>query len=123
MTDSPLALAFLGDAVFELYVREAALAEGDLPVRKLNEYTERFSGAVKQAALLDLLVPLLTPEEADIVRRCKNAKPRRIPASCSAAEYCKATALEGLFGSLWQSGRQERLQELFAAVCRRHTDS
>jgi ribonuclease III family protein len=106
---SPSALAYLGDAVYELYVRRRYL----LPPRRQKDYHNQVVACVKaeaQAHFLQILLPQLTPNEQEIQRQGRNAAtggPKRL----SAAIYQQATALEALLGYLYLSDRA-RLQEL-----------
>lgn len=111
----PLSLAFLGDAVFELMIRERALSLVTPHVDKLNKYTKRYSKAETQAKITDVLVgeELLSEEELRVLKRGRNAKSSSVPKSCSPIEYRKATALEALFGYLYLKGETKRLSELF----------
>ena len=110
---SPLALAFLGDAVFDLLVREQLLLEANRPVKKLHEQAAKRVNAKDQALATQKLFPLLTEEEAVILRRGQNAKPGHVPPGCTREEYARATALEAMFGWLWLSGKFERARQLF----------
>jgi len=112
---SPLALAFIGDAVFDLLVRGALLEQPARPQRQLHRESARLVNARAQAELAKKILPLLDEEEADIFRRGKNAKPGHIPRGFTRAEYALATALEALFGWLWLNGKWDRARELFAA--------
>ncbi|MCL2530872.1 MAG: ribonuclease III [Oscillospiraceae bacterium] len=109
---SPLALAFLGDAVFDLLVRESLLMQANRPAGDLHNLATAQVNARAQAALAQRLLPQLSEEEAGVFRRGKNAKPGTLPQSCSPQEYALATGLEALFGWLWLRGEQERAQEL-----------
>ena len=113
---SALALAHLGDAVFELLVRTELCAAGIPKNGSLHRETVARVCAPAQAALADRLLPLLTEEEAGFYRRGRNAHVHAIPKNASAAEYSKATGLEALFGALYLLGRSERAEELFAAT-------
>jgi len=113
---SPLALAFLGDTVFDLLVRERLLLEANRPPGKLHQAATAQVNCRAQAACYEALVPLLTEAEADTLRRGKNAKPGHIPAHQTREDYAKSTAVEALFGWLWLRGEFERARELFA-VC------
>ena len=110
---SPLALAFLGDAVFGLLVRESLLLEANRPAGELHRLATAQVNAQAQARLARALLPRLTEEEAAVFRRGKNAKPGTVPQSCSATEYALATGLEALFGWLWLRGEFERARELY----------
>jgi len=113
---SPLALAFLGDAVFDILVREQLLLEANRPVRDLHRESARQVNAGEQARAMLKLAPLLTEEEAAVLRRGRNAKPGHVPPGCTREEYARATALEALFGWLWLSGRFDRARELFGIL-------
>ena len=113
---SPLALAFFGDTVYDLLVRQALLREANRPPGKLHQAAKERVNCRAQAAAFQALSPLLTPEEADILRRGRNAKPGHVPPRQSREDYAKATAVEALFGWLWLCGRTERARELFEAV-------
>ena len=109
---SPLALAFLGDAVFDLLVRESLLVQANRPAGDLHKLATTQVNARAQAELAQQLLPQLTDEEAAIFRRGKNAKPGTLPQSCTPKEYALATGLEALFGWLWLRGEQARAREL-----------
>ena len=108
-----LALAHLGDGVYELLVRSYLCTRGDKTVLKLHNDTVSLVKATTQAALMDKILPLLTEEEQDYFRRGKNSHTHGAPKSASPKEYAKATGLECLFGALYLLGRTDRLNELF----------
>ena len=106
------ALAYLGDAVFELKVREMLLAQGARPVDALNQAARRYVTATAQAAMYHRIAPLLTDEEQAILRRGRNLHGgRKMP---NIADYRHATGLETLFGYLHANGMHTRLAEVFA---------
>ncbi len=117
-TSSPssLQLAFLGDAVYELYVREHVLAEISGHVDKLNKASKKLSMAVTQAKIADLLVKeeRLSEEELSVFKRGRNAKSASLPKSCTPAEYRKATGLEALMGYLFLTDQKDRINELLS---------
>jgi len=113
---SPLALAFLGDTVFDLLVREELLREANRPPGKLHLAAKEQVNCRAQAQLYEKLLPLLTEKEADILRRGKNAKPGHTPPRQSREDYAKATAVEALFGWLWLQGDFIRAKELFIKI-------
>ena len=113
---SPVALAFMGDAVFELMVRRRLLLGGGMPAHKLHRQSVKKVSAVAQALAYDALLPQLTEREQDILRRGRNANTSRVPKSCSPEQYRKATAIEALFGYLYLSGEAMRLEELFGLI-------
>lgn len=110
---SSLGLAHLGDAVFELMVRSRLCLAGKATSRGLHRAAVGYVAAPAQAKAAEKLMPLLTPEEHDVFRRGRNAKPRTVPRSAARDEYQTATAVEALFGWLYLRGRTERLNELF----------
>ena len=112
---SPLALAFLGDSVYEILVREYLVREANRPAAKLHEQKIQLVCAAFQAQAIDRLLPLLTEEETAVYKRGRNAN-NTVPRHTSAQDYHKATGLEALFGYLHLLGEQERLEELFAAI-------
>ncbi len=112
---SPLALAYLGDAVYELYVREHILRTYNASPKMMNKAAVQYVSARSQAAMTENILPLLTEEEADIFRRGRNAHPASTAKNASVQEYRSATALEAVFGYLYLLGREERIRELLAA--------
>ena len=113
---SSLGLAHLGDGVFELMVRAWLCLHGKVKVKDLHRATVSYVAATAQAAAMERLLPLLTPEEADVYRRGRNTAPHSVPRAATRAQYQSATGLEALFGWLYLQGRTERLNELFEAV-------
>lgn len=112
---SPLALAFLGDSVYEILVREYLVREANRPAAKLHEQKIQLVCAAFQAQAIDRLLPLLTEEETAVYKRGRNAN-NTVPRHTSAQDYHKATGLEALFGYLHLLGEQARLEELFAVI-------
>ena len=109
---SPLALAYLGDAVYELEIREFLLRQGNASPKSLNDRAAYFAMARTQALLTDILAPHLTEAEADVLRRGRNASPNTVAKHATTADYHKATGLEALVGYLHLSGQHERVREL-----------
>ena len=110
---SPLTLAFVGDCVFELFVREKLVCQGNCPVKKLHQRSVEQVCASAQSRFSQKLFPLLTEEEQQVYQRGRNAHVNHVPKHASVADYHAATAFETLFGYLYLSGRIERLRELF----------
>lgn len=113
---SNLALAHVGDAVYELMCRTYLALEGRETNRSLHSATVAMVSANAQAAYAERLLPRLTPEEREIFRRGRNAKVNSVPHTSTYGQYHAATALEALFGYLYLMGRLERLNELFFAM-------
>lgn len=116
LAQSSLALAHLGDSVFELMVRSWLCTRGPSNVKKLHKATVGYVAAPAQAATAQKILPLLTQEEADVFRRGRNTAPHSVPRAASREEYQTATALEALFGWLYLQGKTQRLNELFAIM-------
>lgn len=117
---SPSELAFVGDAVYELLVREKLCDGTGRRLSQLHRDAISYVRADAQAQALELISALLTDEEADIVRRGKNAHKTAAPRGVAPKTYRAATALEALFGWLYLCGRLERLGELFETVRAAH---
>ena len=113
---NPLALAFVGDGVFELLVREKLCCESRLPVSALHRQAVEQVCARRQAEDGRRLQSLLTEEEQEVYRRGRNARVHHVPKNAAVADYHAATALEALFGYLYLQGKGERVHELFAAL-------
>lgn len=113
---SALALAHIGDGVFELLVRTELCAAGIPKNGDLHRQTVARVRASAQAEFVDRLLPHLTQEESSFYRRGRNAHVHGVPKNATAAQYAKATGLEALFGALYLLGRQERVEELFQTV-------
>ena len=112
---SPLTLAFLGDSVYEMLVRHKITLDGACPVRKLHNKAVEKVRASYQAAGVKAIEEMLTEEEADIIRRGRNAN-STVPKSSSVTEYRLATGLETLFGYLYLIGETDRIEELFEVI-------
>ena len=106
---SPLALAFIGDSVFDLVIKSVIVEKANCQVNKLQNKTSKIVRATTQALIVDALKDVLTEEEANIYRRGRNAKPYTKAKNASYSEYCKATGLEALVGYLYLKGDTERI--------------
>lgn len=122
-TYSPLALAFLGDAVYAVIARTLVFAKGSMPAEKMHNRSAKLVSAKAQAAVGDALTApdagILTEEELDIYRRGRNANPYHTAKNAARTEYLKATALETLCAYLYLTDREERLFEVICAGMRR----
>jgi len=107
------ALAYLGDGVIELLVREALILKGYEKSGKLNNEARKFVTAVAQSEAYLRIRDMLTEDEEAICRRGRNSSHLNVPKSASPTEYKNATGLEALFGYLHLSGRRDRISELF----------
>ena len=107
-----LELAWLGDALYDLYVRERLVAAGG-KVRALHREAVSLVCAHAQAEALSRISDALTAQEADVVRRARNAH-QTPPKNADPGEYHHATALEALIGWLYVTGQRDRMNELLA---------
>lgn len=108
----PIALAYIGDAVYEVAVRQYLLGQANLRPNHLHRRATGLVSAKAQSKMLTLLGPLLTEEEQGVVKQGRNAKSGSLPKNADVLEYRHATALEGLFGYLYCDGRLDRMSEL-----------
>lgn len=111
---NPVALAFVGDTVYSLYVRERLALSGCGKVSQLQRVAAQVVSAKGQSEFLDKLLPLFTEEEAEIFRRGKNAKKATKSKSASSLEYNRSTGLEAVLGYLYLTGQEARIKELLA---------
>jgi ribonuclease III family protein len=109
---SPVVLAYIGDAVFEIYIRQRLVAGYNRKPHELHRAATSYVSAAAQAKLLQSWMPILTEEEVDIVRRGRNTKSGQPPKNADPADYRHATALECLVGYLYYHGMRERLEQL-----------
>ncbi len=105
---SPLALALVGDGVYELMVREMLVCEANRSAGELHKAAVKLVRAEAQSAAMDKLEPHLTEKEAAVFRRGRNAHTPR-----NDRDYHRATGFEALFGYLYLNGEIERVKELF----------
>lgn len=106
-------LAYLGDAAFELIVREHLILAGHSGAGRLNAQAKAYVTAKKQAEAAERILPALNEAEAGVYRRARNQSKAAVPHSATVAEYRKATALEALFAYLYLAGEHDRMRELF----------
>lgn len=116
---NPLTLAFMGDCVYEILVREHIIrTHGSLSANKLHKLAVTMVCCSAQSKVYGALEPILSEEELAIFKRGRNANISSSPKHSSLAEYRRATGLECLFGYLHLCGRQDRIEELFAVALR-----
>ena len=113
---SPLALAFVGDAVLELLVRARLVGSTRLPPGRLHAEATRYVSAKAQFRELSALEPLLTEAEAAVLRRGKNASKATVAKHATAQEYRASTGLECLLGWLYLRGDLDRVRTLFEVL-------
>ena len=113
---STAALAYLGDSVFELLVRQMLVEKGISDSRRLNTEALKYVTASAQAAAVRRILAALTEEENAVYHRGRNIGHTNVPRRATVMEYRMATGLEALFGYLHINGEHERIAELFAII-------
>ena len=113
---SPVSLAFVGDGVFELMVRERLVRGGGMPAGKLHLMAARRVKGAAQASAYNAVDAACSEEERRILKRGRNVSLSRLPNSCTSEEYHKATAIEALIGYLYLKGETKRLEEIFEII-------
>ena len=114
-TYSPLTLAYIGDAAYELVVRTFLVDQGNSRSDKLHRKASSMVKAAAQAAMAEALKDSLTEEELSVYRRGRNAKSPTMAKNASMSDYRKATGFEALMGYLYLKGEQKRLIDLVYA--------
>jgi ribonuclease-3 family protein len=109
---SPLALAFMGDSVYEIIIRSIVVQTANRPAGQLNKLKVKFVNAAAQAQIIEALESELTEEELDVYKRGRNAKSYTSAKNQSVTDYRKATGFEALCGYLYLKGDMERLISL-----------
>ena len=113
---NPTILAYIGDSVYELFVRTLLVSKGNAQVSKLHKKAVLFVKAKAQAEMADKLEEHLTEEEKDIIRRGRNAKTTSMPKNAELADYKHATGFEALLGYLYLNNRIDRLLEILHLI-------
>lgn len=109
---SPLALAYIGDAVYEVVIRTVVIGMGNAPVNRYHQTTKSYVQATAQAQFYNHIKEILTEKEADIFKRGRNAKSSSSAKNTDIITYRHATGLETLVGYLYVEGNMERITEL-----------
>lgn len=109
---SPLVLAYIGDSVYEVFIRTLLVSKGNAPVYKLHKQSVAFVKAKAQSDIIHSIMENLTEEEQEIVRRGRNAKSGTIPKNADVTEYKYATGFETLLGYLYLRKDFDRLTEI-----------
>ena len=115
---SPLNLAFVGDCVYEMLVRETLVCDANRPVNDLHRESVKYVSAAAQTEAFAKIKDVLTEEETAQFKRGRNAKTGHSPKSATDAQYHTATGVEALFGYLYLSGKIDRIRELFDLINR-----
>jgi len=108
-TYSPLALAYIGDGIFDLVIRSLVVGKGNTKASQLHYQTSHIVKAETQAKIIEALEEDLTEEEADVYRRGRNAKSPTMAKNASMVDYRKATGFEALMGYLYLTGEVDRM--------------
>ena len=113
---SPLTLAFIGDGLYDLLVRDYLVRQANRPVGELNKRKVALVNCESQAAFAKCLMPKLSEKEQAVYKRGRNAAPKCTPKHGTVADYHSATGLEALFGYLHINNEQDRIKELFNEI-------
>ena len=112
---SPLTLAYIGDAIYEIYIRTMIVTRANAPVHLLHEKSSALVRAGKQSEIVGILEPLFTEKERQVYHRGRNAKAYTKAKNAGILEYRRATGLEAVMGYLYLKGELDRIRELLAA--------
>ena len=113
---NPVVLAFVGDAVYSLYVRERLVRSRDGRAADFQRAASKIVSAQGQSLFLEKLLPLLNEEETEMFRRGKNAKKATKSKSASSLEYNRSTGFEAVLGFLYLTGEEERIAQLLSVL-------
>lgn len=111
-TYSPLTLAYIGDAVFDLIIRTIVVEQANRPANELHRAAVKYVSAGAQARMVQALMPDMTEQEQAVYRRGKNAKPHTTAKNASHGDYMRATGFEALLGYLYLTDHMDRVLEL-----------
>lgn len=112
---SPLSLAYIGDSVYELYVRTRVIEEHpNMPAHKLHLKTVKYVKAHAQSNSITAMLDMLTEEETAVYKRGRNAKSNTTPKNADMADYRRATGFETLIGYIYLAENRDRLNELMS---------
>ncbi len=109
---SPLVLAYIGDAVYELMIRSILVSRGNRPVNKLNKDATSLVKAAAQSEIVKLISDNLSEEEYTVFKRGRNSSPHTMAKNASMSDYKYATGFEALIGFLYLDNRCDRALEL-----------
>lgn len=113
---SMLALAHVGDGIYELLFRTKLCIEGHSTVSNLHRLTVSHVNAVAQAKAVEKILPCLDADELALYKRGRNTKVNSVPHNANIGQYHAATGLEALFGWLYLQGKTDRIKELFEII-------
>ena len=109
---SPVTLAFIGDAVYSLYIREREVLKCDDKLNELQKHTSAYVSAKGQSALLFKIESMFTEEEEDVFHRGRNAKKSTKSKNASVVDYNRSTGFEAVLGYLYLTGQYDRIAQL-----------
>lgn len=109
---SPLALAYIGDGIYDLVIRSMVVGKGNTGANQLHRQTSQLVKAHTQSEMIEVLLPELTEEELAVYKRGRNAKSPTMAKNATMADYRRATGFEALMGYLYLENRMERMMEL-----------
>ncbi|WP_425484619.1 Mini-ribonuclease 3 [Kroppenstedtia pulmonis] len=115
---NPLLLAYMGDAVYELFVRYHVVAEGNIRPSDVHQKTVGYVSAIAQAKAVRQIEEYLTEEEWQVLKRGRNAKSSGVPKNAKVSEYRYSTGLEALVGYWYLKGEAQRLREMITRMIR-----
>lgn len=113
-TYSPLALAFIGDGIYDLVIRSIITGSGNSRANQLHQHTSHLVKAHSQSAMMEYLLPELTKEEESVFRRGRNAHSATMAKNATMGDYRRATGFEALMGYLYLTDQMERMLDLIA---------
>lgn len=109
---SPLALAYIGDGIYDLVIRSMVVGKGNTGANQLHRQTSQLVKAHTQSEMIEVLLPELTEEELAVYKRGRNAKSPTMAKNATMADYRRATGFEALMGYLYLENQMERMMEL-----------
>ena len=109
---SPLTLAYIGDAIYDLVIRTMVVRQGNVQVNKLHKKTSKLVKAGTQSAMVEVILPYLTNEEITIYKRGRNAKSATMAKHATMSDYRRATGFEALVGYLYLNNDIKRIIDL-----------
>ncbi|MBQ6380415.1 MAG: ribonuclease III [Clostridia bacterium] len=119
---SPITLAFIGDAVYSLIIREELILSCDQPADRLHKLSAQRVSAPAQCQAIHSIMELLSEEELAVFKRGRNAATKHTPKNASGRDYHYATGFEALIGYLYLQRRYERIKELYSRICRQNEE-
>ena len=119
---SPLTLAYMGDAVYELLIRTKVVTHGNAPVNKLNKKASQLAKAGAQSAMAEILAEYFTEEELSVYKRGRNAHSYTKAKNTTTGDYRRATGFEAVFGYLYLKGDMLRISELFSLAMNKYNE-